>query len=263
MDRRDVTGEQAGFTLLELLVTVAILGIVSGVAVFGIGRLTGDAERAACDVEARTITVAQEAHRVQFGDYADLEGLVHAGLLSERPVLYSVQLLPGGWQLVGQGACAGGADELAADGDRRAGDRNELRAHDELTAEQRVLANLDEPWDDMGAQRRLEQGRRIEQSPEGAEQLQPRPPEELGAVDQPQHVLRLHRDPQASGCGRGQVDLNHAGADELARVVHVNPGRAIQIERGRPFSSVGELRRVEGFNDQRVEDVLREGLACV
>jgi len=101
----------SGFTLLELLVVVAVLGVISGVAVFGVGQLTGNAQDAACDIEARTITVAQEAHRVTTGAYGDLDALVDSELLSERPELHDVGLVAGGWQLVPLGACA---DVLAA-----------------------------------------------------------------------------------------------------------------------------------------------------
>jgi len=252
---------QHGFTLLELLVTVAILGVLSGVAVFGVGALTNNAEGAACDIEARTITVAQEAHRVTTGAYADLDGLVGAGLLSERPDLHEVQLVPGGWQLVGQGACAAGADELAAARDGRGDGRGEV------VVEERARNDADVPWDDMAEQRRLQQGRRVGEVPRSEQELQPADTaaelEQRQTADAPQHILRLHRGPQPVGCDRGQVDLNRAGADELIRIVHVNPGRAIQIERSRPLSSVKDLQRVDGFDDRRVEEIVMEGLACV
>ena len=49
---------QSGFTLVELLVAVAILAILAGVAVFAVGSLTSNSGIAACDTEASTIKTA-------------------------------------------------------------------------------------------------------------------------------------------------------------------------------------------------------------
>ena len=152
---------QRGFTLLELLVTVAILGVLSGVAVFGVGALTNNAQGAVCDIEARTIAVAQEAHKARSGAYADLDAILGAGLLSERPELHDVQLVPGGWQLVALGACAGGAVGLAgvgqgaSDGADAGGD----------VVEEHVGVGEDVPSVDSPLQRRRESGRRLVELP--------------------------------------------------------------------------------------------------
>jgi prepilin-type N-terminal cleavage/methylation domain-containing protein len=52
---------QGGFTLVELLVAVAILAILAGVAVFAVGNLTSGANEAACETEAQTIKTAVAA----------------------------------------------------------------------------------------------------------------------------------------------------------------------------------------------------------
>ncbi len=54
---------QSGFTLVELLVAVAILAILAGVAVFAVGSLTSDAGASACKTEKDTITTAISAAR--------------------------------------------------------------------------------------------------------------------------------------------------------------------------------------------------------
>jgi type IV pilus assembly protein PilA len=54
---------QGGFTLVELLVAVAILAILAGVAVFAVGSLTSDSAVSACKTEADTIRVAINAAR--------------------------------------------------------------------------------------------------------------------------------------------------------------------------------------------------------
>ena len=52
---------QSGFTLVELLVAVAILAILAGVAVFAIGGLTGGASKNACKTERDTFQTAVAA----------------------------------------------------------------------------------------------------------------------------------------------------------------------------------------------------------
>ncbi len=52
---------QSGFTLVELLVAVAILAILAGVAVFAVGNLTDSADSAACDTEKSTLITANNA----------------------------------------------------------------------------------------------------------------------------------------------------------------------------------------------------------
>ena len=52
---------QGGFTLVELLVAVAILAILAGVAVFAIGNLTEQSGVAACNTEGETLVTAYAA----------------------------------------------------------------------------------------------------------------------------------------------------------------------------------------------------------
>jgi prepilin-type N-terminal cleavage/methylation domain-containing protein len=61
---------QGGFTLVELLVVVAILAILAGVAVFAVGQLTDDAQDAACEIELRTMKTAAAAYKADTGNNA-------------------------------------------------------------------------------------------------------------------------------------------------------------------------------------------------
>jgi prepilin-type N-terminal cleavage/methylation domain-containing protein len=51
-----------GFTIIEVIVVVAILGIISLVVVFSVGGTTDRSEAAACTAEARTLIESADAY---------------------------------------------------------------------------------------------------------------------------------------------------------------------------------------------------------
>ncbi len=79
---------QSGFTLVELLVAVAILAVLAGTAVFAVGSLTDNATTAACDTEAKTVKTAAAAYKVDAGvdatSVSDLTGATPP-LLDQTP----------------------------------------------------------------------------------------------------------------------------------------------------------------------------------
>ena len=79
-----------GFTLVELLIVIVILGILAGIVVFAVGNLTSNAKTNACATEKSTIVTADEAYKAQNASYTDTAGLVSAGLLKTTPVNYSI-----------------------------------------------------------------------------------------------------------------------------------------------------------------------------
>lgn len=66
---------QAGFTLLELLVTVAILGVLSGVSVMSVGHIRQRAQVVALDQSLRAVATAAEAQMILEGlsDFRDID----------------------------------------------------------------------------------------------------------------------------------------------------------------------------------------------
>ncbi len=81
---------QSGFTLVELLVAVAILAILAGVAVFAVGNLTTGAEDAACDTERKTVITAIAAYQAANTSTAVPDETALLTFLDEAPTLVTV-----------------------------------------------------------------------------------------------------------------------------------------------------------------------------
>lgn len=86
---RSMKDEETGFTLVELLVVISILGVLAGVVVFSVAGITDDGTQAACSTEAQTVRAAQEAHYAKSTTpkkyAADAAALKTAGLLGSTP----------------------------------------------------------------------------------------------------------------------------------------------------------------------------------
>jgi prepilin-type N-terminal cleavage/methylation domain-containing protein len=59
--------QDKGFTLVELLIVIVILGILATVTVFAVRGITQNAQDNSCDVEQRTIETAIEAYYADTG----------------------------------------------------------------------------------------------------------------------------------------------------------------------------------------------------
>ena len=81
---------EQGFTLVELLIVIVILGILAGIVVFAVGNLTSNAKSNACATEKSTIITADEAYKAQNASYTNTAGLVSAGLLKTTPANYAI-----------------------------------------------------------------------------------------------------------------------------------------------------------------------------
>jgi general secretion pathway protein G len=84
--QRARTAGDEGFTLVELLIVIVVLGILSGIVVFGVARFRTDAQNAACKADLATVSVAADAYDASTGTYpADVATLVTGQYLKSTP----------------------------------------------------------------------------------------------------------------------------------------------------------------------------------
>ena len=87
---RDARENESGFTLVELLIVIVILGVLSGIVVFSVAGITNNSAVVACKSDKKMVEVASEAYYAQTGHYAKAEKdriavLVEAKLIRSAP----------------------------------------------------------------------------------------------------------------------------------------------------------------------------------
>jgi len=61
--------QEEGFTLIELMIVIVILGVLAGIVVFAVGGITDRGTSAACKTDVATIQTAVEAYYAKTGGY--------------------------------------------------------------------------------------------------------------------------------------------------------------------------------------------------
>ena len=77
---------EGGFTLVELLVVIVILGILAAVAVFAVGGISDKGKASSCKADVSSVATASEAYYAKNSAYAaDIAALVTAKFLRSAP----------------------------------------------------------------------------------------------------------------------------------------------------------------------------------
>lgn len=59
------------------------------------------------------------------------------------------------------------------------------------------------------------------------------------------------------------ININSASKNELTEIIHIGEVRAEDLIQKRPFSSLNDMKRIDGIADARLRDMKNQGLACV
>ena len=105
LDRiRTKQANDEGFTLVEMLIVIVVLGILAGIAVFGVSTFRDDASAASCNATKKTVEVAADAFNAKTGAHAgSTQILVNDGYLKSNTVPGNVSVTNG----VAGGTCTG------------------------------------------------------------------------------------------------------------------------------------------------------------
>ena len=96
-----------GFTLVELLIVIVILGILATVVVFSVRGITDQGKENACQTDKRTLEVALESYYAKYGSGTtpSQATVQDAGLIRDVSTNYSINVGTGEVEALAGGEC--------------------------------------------------------------------------------------------------------------------------------------------------------------
>lgn len=98
--------DEDGFTLVELLIVIVILGILAGVVVFAVRGINQRGQTQACKTDKNTLAVAEEAYYASKeggnGSYGSESELATKGFLATQSDLHDISLSGGKYTIAAE-----------------------------------------------------------------------------------------------------------------------------------------------------------------
>jgi len=88
---------QAGFTLVELLVVIVILGVLAGIVVFAVGGINDKGKTSSCKADKSSLETAEEAYYGSHdpGVYGTEAELKSGGFIHDLSTMHDITLVAG------------------------------------------------------------------------------------------------------------------------------------------------------------------------